>query len=66
MLEALDEVQRRCDQVSAEKARLERETDMTKARLVRAEKLTVGLGNEGVRWKQEAANVADQVCLNCF
>lgn len=36
---------------------------MTRARLIRAEKLTAGLASEGVRWKQEAAAVGEQVCV---
>jgi hypothetical protein len=39
-----------CDQTLAEKERLAYETDLTKKRLVRADKLTNGLADEQVRW----------------
>lgn len=61
VLEAVELVQRKCDQATSEKQRLEIETEMTRARLIRAEKLTAGLASEGIRWKQEAQAVADQV-----
>lgn len=60
-LEAVNHLQRQCDVASAEKARLERESDNTRARLLRAERLTHGLGAEGARWKQQAHTVADEV-----
>ena len=50
-----------CDATAGEKSRLERETETTRARLIRAEKLTKGLASEGVRWKQEVGVVTEQV-----
>ncbi|TMW60250.1 hypothetical protein Poli38472_000292 [Pythium oligandrum] len=41
-----------CDLTLAEKQRLVRESELTQARLQRAERLTVGLKDERVRWKQ--------------
>lgn len=45
-------LQQRCDETVAEKVRLETELEITKQRLVRAEKLTSGLADEGVRWRR--------------
>jgi dynein heavy chain len=53
--------QQLCDATAAEKTRLERETETTRARLLRAEKLTTGLVSEGIRWKQEVTNLTEQV-----
>ena len=64
VLEAVEVLQRKCDQASTEKAYLEKETDTTRARLIRAEKLTTGLASEGVRWKHETVVVAEQVCVH--
>ncbi len=61
VLSAVEVLQRKCDQVSTEKAYLEAETERTRTRLIRAEKLTTGLASEGVRWKREAVVVAEQV-----
>ena len=45
------------DETLASKKELEDQSDLTKARLVRAEKLTNGLSEEGVRWKQTLADI---------
>ncbi|KAF0719522.1 Aste57867_966 [Aphanomyces stellatus] len=44
-------LQAQCDHVMAEKKRLVSESELTKERLKRAEKLTVGLADELIRWK---------------
>ncbi|KAK1931064.1 Dynein heavy chain 6 [Phytophthora citrophthora] len=41
----------KCDATVAEKQRLEDESDLTRQRLQNAEKLTIGLSDERVRWK---------------
>ena len=41
-----------CDKTVEEKRRLEEESETTKGRLIRAEKLTVGLADEYIRWKE--------------
>ena len=43
-------LQKKCEDTVNEKARLEKETQLTKDRLVRAERLTGGLADESVRW----------------
>jgi dynein heavy chain len=50
-----------CDQTLAEKERLAYETDLTKKRLVRADKLTSGLAGEQVRWKQSVERFDAQI-----
>lgn len=53
--EVMDRVallQKKCDDTLAEKNRLQEESDVTAARLVRAEKLINGLSSEGERWKE--------------
>ncbi len=62
---AVEAKQRICDATAGEKSRLERESETTRARLIRAEKLTKGLVSEGVRWKQEVAVVTEQVGCDC-
>ena len=48
----VDRLQQQCDETVSEKRRLETELEITKQRLVRAEKLTSGLADEGVRWRR--------------
>jgi hypothetical protein len=61
VVSAVEAKQQVCDATAGEKARLERETDTTRARLIRAEKLIKGLASEGVRWKQEVVVLSHQV-----
>jgi hypothetical protein len=61
VVEAADAKQRVCDATAGEKSRLENEADTTRARLVRAEKLTKGLASEGLRWRDEVAVVTAKV-----
>ncbi|RHY30280.1 hypothetical protein DYB32_004445, partial [Aphanomyces invadans] len=57
-------LQAQCDSVVAEKKRLIMESDLTRERLKRAEKLTVGLADELVRWKASMEKmVADELNL---
>ncbi|KDO23904.1 hypothetical protein SPRG_20887 [Saprolegnia parasitica CBS 223.65] len=57
-------LQAQCDGVVAEKKRLADEAELTRARLSRAEKLTVGLADELVRWKASLeVMAADKVNL---
>ncbi|EQC31947.1 hypothetical protein SDRG_10462 [Saprolegnia diclina VS20] len=57
-------LQAQCDGVVAEKRRLADEAELTRARLSRAEKLTVGLADELVRWKASLeVMAADEVNL---
>ena len=61
--EVLDKVamlQQQCDETVAEKNRLVAESEQTALRLVNAEKLTVGLSAEGVRWKETLVTLGKQ------
>jgi dynein heavy chain len=51
VLDRVANLKRTCDETVAEKQRLADESDKTVQRLSRAEKLTVGLADEFVRWK---------------
>merc|ERR1719399_245549 len=58
--EILDKVaglQKKLDDTVNEKDRLENEAALTKARLQRADVLTVGLADEGVRWRATVENI---------
>jgi dynein heavy chain len=50
VIERVAALQQQCDETVAERTRLAAEADATAKRLIRAEKLTSGLSNEGVRW----------------
>eukprot|EP01035_Chromulina_nebulosa_P017366 gene17366-22914_t len=61
--EVMDRVallQKTCDDTLAEKNRLQQESDVTAARLIRAEKLTSGLSSEGERWSQNIVLLAEE------
>jgi dynein heavy chain len=45
-------LQKQCDDTVAEKEDLAQQAELTKNRLIRADKLTSGLSSEGVRWKE--------------
>lgn len=47
------ELKRQCDETMAQKQDLEFQSEQTKARLMRAEKLTVGLADEQIRWAEQ-------------
>lgn len=51
VVERVRKLQEKCDVTLAEKQRLLDEAELTKARLARAEKLTIGLNDERVRWR---------------
>lgn len=51
VVERVRRLQEKCDATLAEKQRLLDEAELTKARLQRAEKLTIGLNDERVRWR---------------
>ena len=51
---ALDALQAQLERAQGEKAELDERSQLTAARLERAEKLLGGLGGEEVRWKEEA------------
>jgi len=51
-------LQEQCDQTMAEKKALADESELTANRLERAEKLTGGLEDEGVRWRQTLVDIA--------
>uniref|UniRef100_A0A7S2SR52 AAA+ ATPase domain-containing protein n=1 Tax=Mucochytrium quahogii TaxID=96639 RepID=A0A7S2SR52_9STRA len=50
-------LQENLDATIAAKKELEDQSELTKNRLIRAEKLTSGLASEGVRWKQTLENI---------
>ena len=52
VLDKVAQLKRTCDETVAEKQRLAEESEKTVQRLSRAEKLTVGLADEFVRWKE--------------
>ena len=52
VLDKVANLKQLCDETVQEKQRLEDESEKTKARLGRAEKLTVGLADEYIRWKE--------------
>ena len=49
-----------CDKTVAEKEDLEQQSDLTAKRLDRAEKLTGGLADEGVRWRESVVTLGEQ------
>lgn len=53
IIDKVNKLKEQCDQTMKEKAKLEFESDQCKQRLVRAEKLTVGLAEEQIRWKEQ-------------
>ena len=52
VIERVQNLERECQQALNEKDHLATEADKTAKRLIRAEKLTSGLQEEGVRWNQ--------------
>lgn len=56
-------LQQQLDETLAAKKELEDQSQLTKDRLVRAEKLTSGLASEGVRWKQTLSDIAKDMEL---
>lgn len=61
VLDKVAELKARLQAAQTEKADLLRETQLTKDRLERAEKLTVGLADEQVRWKASVSNFDIQI-----
>ena len=60
VMDKVDALQKLCDDTEAEKNRLQAESDITASRLVRAEKLTNGLSEEGVRWRQSIVTLKQE------
>jgi dynein heavy chain len=56
----VDALKKKCDDTVAEKQAVTEEIERTKQRLVRAEKLTVGLADELVRWKLTVEQTGDK------
>ncbi|KAA0150075.1 hypothetical protein FNF29_05515 [Cafeteria roenbergensis] len=54
-------LQQQADETEAEKERLESEAKLTEDRLVRAGKLTTGLADEQVRWKESVSRLEKQI-----
>eukprot|EP01029_Cantina_marsupialis_P005823 TRINITY_DN1630_c1_g5_i3.p1 TRINITY_DN1630_c1_g5~~TRINITY_DN1630_c1_g5_i3.p1 ORF type:complete len:1943 (+),score=485.57 TRINITY_DN1630_c1_g5_i3:173-6001(+) len=61
VLDKVAELQAQCDATVDEKNRLLSETQVTKARLVRAEKLTSGLSTEGTRWNATVTELSANI-----
>lgn len=57
------ELQTKCDAAVSEKNRLTNEAEITRLRLIRAEKLTAGLSNERVRWKDSVSTLSEESIL---
>ena len=55
--ERVDDLQAQCDKTMEEKNRLVAEMERTRQRLLRAEKLRVGLADEHVRWISTVENI---------
>ena len=60
VVDKVEELQRQCDETVAEKNRLVSEQEQTAMRLTNAEKLTVGLASEGIRWKETLETLGKQ------
>ena len=56
----VDALKQQCDDTVAEKEAVTEEIERTKQRLVRAEKLTVGLADELIRWKLDVEQTGDR------
>ena len=52
-----------CSQTVAEKEDLQTQSDLTANRLIRAEKLTSGLADEGVRWRESVVTLGEKSIL---
>jgi dynein heavy chain len=60
VVDRVDALKKKCDDTVAEKEAVTEEIERTKQRLQRAEKLTVGLADELVRWKETVKLAGDQ------
>lgn len=60
VVESVRILKEQCDATLAEKQRLVDESELTQARLQRAEKLTLGLSDERVRWKHSIEQLKDE------
>ncbi len=54
-------MQKECDETLALKKKLEEDMIRTNNRLVSAEKLTVLLEEEGIRWKEQIENIGQEL-----
>ena len=59
--EKVAKLQKQCDETFALKKKLEEDMVKTNNRLVSAEKLTVLLQDEGIRWKEQIENIAEEL-----
>ena len=60
VMDKVDALKQKCDDTVAEKEAVTQEIERTKQRLMRAEKLTVGLADELVRWKETVQLAGDK------
>jgi len=60
VVDKVDALKKKCDDTVAEKEAVTQEIERTKQRLTRAEKLTVGLADELVRWKETVKLAGDK------
>ena len=60
VVDKVDALKKKCDDTVAEKEAVTEEIERTKQRLTRAEKLTVGLADELVRWKETVKLAGDK------
>jgi len=63
VLDRVDELNILCKKTVDEKNDLQEQSDLTANRLVRAEKLTGGLSEEGVRWRETVEVLSEKVLL---
>jgi dynein heavy chain len=61
VIDKVEALQKQCDETVSEKRALADQAQLTKDRLVRADKLTSGLAAEGVRWKATLENLTHQM-----
>jgi dynein heavy chain len=61
ILDQVAGLKKRLDDTISEKERLEHEQALTKARLQRADILTVGLADEGVRWRETVGTIRQDI-----
>jgi len=63
VLDKVAQLNELCDKTVAEKNDLQEQSDLTANRLVRAEKLTGGLSEEGVRWRETVETLTEKKML---
>ena len=63
VVDKVESLEKLCNETVAEKDDLKNQSDLTANRLIRAEKLTSGLADEGVRWRESVVTLGEQRTL---